>query len=58
MIQIKLKEIIAITIISFGGLSIHSQVKNIISDTNIKYKYFLIGRIFHVLISVMLVFAF
>ena len=57
-IGIKLKEIIAITIISFGGLSIHSQVKNIISDTNIKYKYFLIGRIFHVLISVMLVFAF
>ena len=57
-IGIKLKEIIAITIISFGGLSIHSQVKNIISDTNIKYKYFFIGRTFHVLISAILIFIF
>lgn len=45
------KEIIAISIISFGGLSIHTQVLAIINDTKINYKYFLIGRILHVLIS-------
>ncbi len=46
-----IKEIIALSIISFGGLSIHTQILNIISDTNIKYHNFLIGRILHVLIS-------
>jgi len=46
-----IKEIIAISIISFGGLSIHTQVLSIISDTNIKYKNFFIGRLLHVLIS-------
>jgi len=46
-----IKEIIAISIISFGGLSIHTQVLSIINDTSIKYKNFLIGRIQHVLIS-------
>lgn len=52
-IQIKsiIKEIIALTIISFGGLSIHTQVLSLINDTKIKYKNFLIGRILHVLIS-------
>lgn len=46
-----IKEIIAISIISFGGLSIHTQVLSLISDTNISYKNFFIGRILHVLIS-------
>ena len=46
-----IKEIIAISIISFGGLSIHTQVLSIIYDTKISYKNFLIGRILHVLIS-------
>jgi len=46
-----LKEIIALSIISFGGLSIHTQVLALINDTNISYKNFLIGRILHVLIS-------
>ena len=46
-----IKEIIALSIISFGGLSIHTQILNIISDTNIKYHNFFIGRILHVLIS-------
>lgn len=55
---VKTKEIIAITIISFGGLSIHSQIQNIISDTNIKYKYFFIGRIFQTLISIILLIIF
>lgn len=46
-----IKEIIAISIISFGGLSIHTQVLSLIDNTNIYYKNFLIGRILHVLIS-------
>ncbi len=47
-----LKEIIALSIISFGGLSIHSQIYSIISDTKISYKYFFVGRIYHILISI------
>ena len=46
-----IKEIIALAIISFGGLSIHTQVISLISDTKISYKNFFIGRILHVLIS-------
>ncbi len=46
-----LKEIIAISIISFGGLSIHIQVISIINDTDINYKYFLYGRLKHTLFS-------
>ena len=45
------KEIIAIAIISFGGLSIHTQVLSIINDTKISYKNFFIGRILHTLFS-------
>ena len=49
-----IKEIIALSLISFGGLSIHTQILNIISDTKVKYKNFLIGRILHVLFSTFL----
>ncbi len=31
--------------ISFGGLSIHMQVKSILADTPIKYRYFFRGRV-------------
>ena len=48
------KEILGISIISFGGLSIHMQVFSIISDTKIKYMYFLKGRIIGLLISILL----
>jgi len=54
-ITIKLKEIIAISIISFGGLSIHSQIQNVITDTKIQYKYFFLGRILQVIIGILLV---
>ena len=50
----KIKEIIAIAIISFGGLSIHTQIKAILEDTQIKYKYFLKGRLLHTMISILL----
>ena len=51
----KIKEIIAIAIISFGGLSIHAQIKAILEDTQIKYKYFLKGRLLHTMISILLI---
>lgn len=31
--------------VSFGGLSIHTQIKSILEDTDLSYKYFLIGRL-------------
>ena len=46
-----IKEVIAISIISFGGLSIHTQVLSIINKTKISYKNFFIGRILHTIIS-------
>ena len=51
----KLKEIIAIAIISFGGLSIHTQIKAILEDTKLNYHTFLKGRIMHTLIGIALI---
>ena len=45
------KAILICTIISFGGLSVHTQILSIINDTKIKYKPFLLARIIHVFIS-------
>lgn len=53
--SIELKKIIATAIISFGGLSIHSQVYAIISEVNLSYKNFLIGRLFGTIISVLII---
>ena len=52
------KEILAIGFISFGGLSIHTQIKSIIHDTSISYLPFLKGRILHVLFSILFVLLF
>ncbi len=51
----KIKEIIAISIISFGGLSINTQIKGILEETSINYIYFLKGRIMQTIISVLLI---
>ena len=53
-INLFLKELISITFISFGGLSIHAQIKSILSDTNLSYKYFLYGRLLSIIISITL----
>ena len=45
-------------IISFGGLSIHMQVKSQLIGTNISIKPFVIGRIYQALISVVLAYIF
>ena len=49
-----LKQLLVLSIVSFGGISIHMQIFSIISNTKIEYKYFLKGRVFHVLISIIL----
>ncbi len=54
----KLKEIIATCIISFGGLSINTQVKAILEDTNINFSYFFKGRLYQTLISFILILIF
>lgn len=48
------KELIAIIFISFGGLSIHTQVKCILDEGELEYKYFLKGRIYQTIIAVLL----
>ncbi len=57
-IVFKLKEIIALTIISFGGLSIHTQVKALLEDTNIHFNNFVKGRLMQTLISIILIIIF
>lgn len=54
-ISLKLKTIISTMFISFGGLSVHMQIINILSDTKIKYFPFLIARIMHAIVSGLLV---
>ena len=49
-----LKSIISLTFLGFGGINIHMQVLNIIDNTNIKYKNFLLGRISQIGISIII----
>lgn len=50
------KAIVIAGIISFGGLSVHTQVLGIISKEKIKYKYFLLARILHSILAMLFVF--
>lgn len=45
------KELLAIQFISFGGFSIHSQIKSIINDADISYHSFFKARIIHMILS-------
>lgn len=49
--NIFIRTLFIIFFISFGSISIHLQTKSILSDTNIKYKNFIIGRIIGYIIS-------
>ncbi|MBE6140525.1 MAG: hypothetical protein E7172_03195 [Firmicutes bacterium] len=51
-----LKQFLALSFISFGGLSIHTQVKCILQEFDLDYKFFLKGRIFQLLIANSLLF--
>ena len=53
-INLILKQFFAILFLSFGGLSIHSQIKNIILEENIPYTYFWKARCMHVALAVLL----
>ncbi len=55
-ISYKLKEILAIFFISFGGFSIHLQIKGILSDTKISYKTFFLYRIYQTVLSILFIF--
>ena len=55
-INYKIKAILMTIFISFGGISVHTQVLSIISDTKIKYQPFLIARLLHASISSLLVY--
>ncbi len=50
----KIKEILAISFISFGGISIHTQVKCLLDEAHLEYRYFLKGRIFQSAIAIFL----
>lgn len=47
-----MKSILIILFVAFGSLSIHIQIKSIISNTSIKYKNFLFGRIIQIMIAI------
>ena len=45
------KSVIASSFLAFGGLSVHMQVISQITDTDIKYRYFFIGRFYQMILS-------
>lgn len=46
-----LRGIFVLLFICFGSLSIHLQIKSILSDTPINYKYFIVGRVIGTLLA-------
>ncbi len=50
-IKLIYKAVIASCILGFGGISVHVQVLSQIVETDIKYIYFLIGRMYQMIIS-------
>lgn len=46
--------ILSSSILSFGGLSVHMQVINELTETNIRYKNFFFGRIFQTTLSMLI----
>lgn len=55
-LSLKLKELLAMLFISFGGLSIHTQIKCVIEETDLEYKYFLKGRVLGTIIALLFTF--
>lgn len=55
-IPLKLKSLLTVMILSFGGLSVHIQMFSILSDTDIKYLPFLTARLLHAALSGILVY--
>lgn len=55
-ISLKIKCVLSVMFISFGGISIHIQTFSIINESGIKYLPFFIARIIHALIAGILMF--
>lgn len=55
-IPLKLKCILAVMMLSFGGLSVHIQILSILNDTDIPYLPFFTARVFHAAISGLLMY--
>lgn len=55
-INTNIKILLSIIYLSFGGLSIHTQIKSILKDTN--YKLFLKNRLLSIIISILLLILF
>ena len=52
--QSEYKEILTIIIINFGGLSIFTQIKSILEDTNLNFYNYFKGRLYQIVISIIL----
>ena len=50
-IPLKLKCVLSVMILSFGGLSVHMQIMSVLSDTDIRYLPFLASRVLASIIS-------
>ena len=57
-VPLNIKAIFSSMILSFGGLSVHTQVYSIIADTKIKYAPYLCARIIHIVLSGVLMYLF
>lgn len=55
-ISANLKSALMTFLISFGGISIHLQIKSILSNTTVNYKNYLFARIIHASLSSIIVF--
>ena len=55
-INLKIKLVISGFFLSFGGLSVHSQIMNILEKKKVKYLPFLIARIMHGIISSIIIY--
>lgn len=56
-IPLKIKSVLTVMILSFGGCSVHMQVISILSDTKIKYLPFFTARVLHSALAGILVFS-
>ncbi len=52
-ISLYLKEILAITFLSFSGICIIFQIKSILNEENISLKYFILSRFIHVVFAIL-----
>lgn len=55
-VSFKLKEFLVLIFVSFGGLSIHLQIKSILNDTSISFRQFFKARVLQCIFSIVLVF--